>query len=283
MRSKLFVPATRPSLWSKALSSRADAICLDLEDGVATTEKAVARKNAVHLLDEMQEGHNKTVMVRVNGLDTPHLDADLDAVVRTGVHVINLPKAETPDDIRELADRIAQLARDRSLPNIIGIVANIESPTGLNNSIAIAGAHSTMVGLQLGFGDLFEPLGIDRRDSAATSYVQMQVRLAAGQHGIAAYDAAYADIQDLEGYCAQAAAARRLGYTGKTCIHPSQIDAANAAFQPSAAELEFASLVVDAWREAEQTGIGAITVKGKMIDKPFAIRAQALLAQAGRE
>lgn len=279
MRSKLFVPATRPALLAKALAGEADAVCLDLEDGVAQTEKAAARASATGLLHALEPGHGKTLMVRINGVNTPDFERDLDAIVLAGVDMINLPNVESPDEIAHLAQLVSRLQVQRGLPAPIGLIANIESPLGLRHAEAIAGAHTTVAGLQIGFGDLFEPLGIDRRDTAATAYVQMQVRLAAGLHGVAAYDAAYADISDLAGFQAQAEAARRLGFAGKTCIHPSQVAAANRAFQATAAELEFARQVVDAWQGATQSGVGAITVAGKMIDKPFAERAAAILAQ----
>lgn len=278
MRSKLFVPATRPALLPKALGSAADAVCLDLEDAVAESEKAEARAQAARLLDGLPHGHGKTLMVRINGLETAHAMADLEAVVHPGVHMVNLPKVESPDQVRHLANMLEILQRQRGLPHRIGIIANIESPLGVRRAHRIASAHPSMAGLQLGFGDLFEPLGIDRSDPIATGHVQMRVRLAAGEAGIAAYDAAYADIADADGYRRQAIAARRLGFAGKTCIHPSQVAAANEVFQPGKEELDFARQVLRAWRDAQNAGVGAITVAGKMVDRPFAERAAALLA-----
>jgi citrate lyase subunit beta/citryl-CoA lyase len=112
------------------------------------------------------------------------------------------------------------------------------------------------------------------------AHVLMGVRLAAAEAGIAAYDGAFADIQDAEGFRAEAGLAARLGFTGKTCIHPSQVAVANAVFQPSAAELASALQVVGAAARADADGVGAYVVDGKMVDRPFVLRAQAIVAQA---
>jgi citrate lyase subunit beta/citryl-CoA lyase len=136
--------------------------------------------------------------------------------------------------------------------------------------------------LQLGLGDLFEPLGIGRREPQAVVQAMLAVRLAAGEAGVFAYDAAFADIADPDGFSAEALQARRLGFIGKSCIHPSQVALANAAFQPTRAEVDAAVRVVQAARHAQAQGVGAYTVDGKMVDAPFVRRAEAIVATAGR-
>jgi citrate lyase subunit beta/citryl-CoA lyase len=138
------------------------------------------------------------------------------------------------------------------------------------------------MGLQVGLGDLFEPLGIDRRETAAVQQVLLAVRLAAGEAGVDAYDGAFADIQDTAGYRAEAQLARRLGYAGKTCIHPSQVALANEAFRPTDAEIAHAVQVTAAAADADARGAGAYVVGGRMIDRPFLQRAQAIVATARR-
>ena len=128
--------------------------------------------------------------------------------------------------------------------------------------------------------NLFEPLGIDRADTAAVRSVQLAVRLAAGEAGIWAYDSAFASVKDTQGFKAEAEAARRLGYLGKTCIHPTQVALANAAFQPSEAEIAWAQRVVAATEHATRAGVGAFLVDGRMVDAPFARRAEAVMALA---
>jgi citrate lyase subunit beta/citryl-CoA lyase len=146
----------------------------------------------------------------------------------------------------------------------------------LRRAAEIAGADARVAGLQLGFGDLFSPLGIDRADAAAIHHMQLAVRLAAGEAGLWAYDAAFAAIGDPDGYKREAQAARRLGFLGKTCIHPSQIPLANEVFRPSAEEISQALRVVAAADEAERNGTGAFTLDGRMIDAPFIKQARAV-------
>ena len=138
-----------------------------------------------------------------------------------------------------------------------------------------------MAGLQLGLGDLFEPEGVDRRDRANVHAAMFVLRMAAAQAGVFALDGAYADLQDDEGYRAEAAMARRLGFLGKTCVHPRQIALANAAFAATEAELAAAQRIVDAAAQAPERGV--FVVDGRMIDLPFLKRAQALLAAKGRQ
>jgi citrate lyase subunit beta/citryl-CoA lyase len=138
------------------------------------------------------------------------------------------------------------------------------------------------MGLQVGLGDLFEPLGIDRRETAAVQQVLLAVRLAAGEAGIDAYDGAWADIQDSAGYLAEAHLARRLGFAGKTCIHPSQVALANQAFRPTDAEIAHALKVTEAAAQADARGAGAYVVDGRMIDRPFVLRARAIVTTARR-
>jgi citrate lyase subunit beta / citryl-CoA lyase len=142
----------------------------------------------------------------------------------------------------------------------------------------IAAAHERVAGLQLGFVDLFEPLGIERRDDANVHAVMFEVRMAAGQAGVFAYDGAFPDVQDAQGFRAEAQMARRLGFWGKSCIHPSQVALANEVFQPGATDVAYALRVLQAAREAESRGQGAFLLDGKMIDAPTIRRAEIILA-----
>jgi citrate lyase subunit beta/citryl-CoA lyase len=130
--------------------------------------------------------------------------------------------------------------------------------------------------------DLFEPLGIARREAAAVQQAMFALRMAAGEAGVFAYDAAFGDIKDEAGFRAEAELARRLGFLGKSCIHPRQIALANEAFRPSDEEIAHAVRVVDAARVAEARGVGAYVVDGKMIDAPFVRRARGVVETARR-
>jgi len=283
MRSKLFVPASRPEFFAKALTSEADAISFDLEDSVQETRKRDARQTLqVFLKATSPRPGGKVLIVRVNGIGTPHFEADVAAVAWPGVDMINLPKPESPEDVRAAAAQLARYETGRGIERPIGILPNIESPRGLRLAAEIASAHPRVVGLQLGLGDLFEPFGIDRSDAGAVHAMQLAVRLAAAEAGRWACDTVYAAVKDPDGYTREAEAARRLGYIGKSCIHPTQIALANAVFRPSEAEIAAALRVVEAARGAEADALGAFLVDGRMIDSPFIERAQAVLGAARR-
>ena len=283
LRSKLFVPASRPELFAKALRSEADAISFDLEDAVQESRKAEARSTLETFLKAAPaECRDKVIIVRVNGLGTPHFEADVAAVARPGVDMINLPKPESADDIRAAASALARHETGRGMERPLGILANIESPRSLRLASEIATAHARVAGLQLGLGDLFEPFGIDRTDALAVHGVQLAVRMAAAEAGLWACDTVYAGVNDPDGFTREAEAARRLGYIGKSCIHPSQVPLANAVFRPSDAEIAAARQVVDAARGAEAHGVGAFLVDGRMVDLPFIERAKAIVAAARR-
>lgn len=283
MRSKLFVPGSRPELFIKALSSQADAISIDLEDAVVEEGKAQARSTVGEWLRQSARPvTDKLIIVRVNAMDTPYFAQDVAAVVQPGLDILNLPKPETADAVREAVHAIAQAEKANGVTRPIRILLNIESPKALRNAVTLAQADPRVMGLQVGLGDLFEPLGIDRREVAAVQQVLFAVRIAAGEAGIDAFDGAFANVRDADGYLAEAHMARRLGLSGKTCIHPSQIALANQAFRPTDAEISHAIKVVAAAVQHDTSGQGAFLVDGQMVDLPFLRRAQSIVAIAQR-
>lgn len=281
MRSKLFVPASRPELFGKALRGDADALSFDLEDAVDESVKDEARQELRKFLVALPPNTGKTIIVRVNGLASGHFEADLEAIVGAAVDLINLPKADSGDDVKAAAAALAKVER-RARMEPLGILANIESPKAYRNAAEIAAASPRVEGLQVGYGDLIEPLDIDRYNPAVIQSILLHVRMAAGEAGVWAYDGAYANIQDREGYTKEAQMARRLGYLGKSCIHPSQVPLANEAFRPTDEEIAHSLRVVEAARAASERGVGAFTVDGRMVDAPFIRRAEQVLALARR-
>ncbi|HUP30626.1 MAG TPA: CoA ester lyase [Usitatibacter sp.] len=279
MRSKLFVPGSRPELFAKAMASEADGLSFDLEDAVDEARKAEARRELAKFLRTLPPNCGKTIIVRVNGLDTPHFEADLEAIVGPGLDIVNLPKPEGAEDVRACASALTKFERKQKLEPI-DILPNIESPRALRLAAEIATASPRVVGLQAGWGDLIEPLDIDRYNPAAIEAIQLQIRIAAGEAGVWAYDGAYANFKDTEGYRREAEAARRLGYLGKSAIHPTQVPIANAVFRPSDEEIAHSLKVVSAARDAAEKGVGAFTVNGRMVDAPFIRRAEAVLQLA---
>jgi citrate lyase subunit beta/citryl-CoA lyase len=281
MRSKLFVPASRPELFAKAMASKADAVSFDLEDAVDPSAKDSAREQLADFLRTLAPS-DKTLVVRVNDQSSPHYEKDLTALVGLPLQQINLPKVESAEQIETLARRLEVLERQQGVKAPLAILATIESPKGLRNAAAIAAASPRVSGLQLGLADLLEPLGIDRMNPWTLHHLRLALRLAAGEAGVAVYDSAFARVDDPQAFAAQAKAAWELGYAGKSCIHPSQIELANDAFVPDAAQIAHAQRVVDAAASAEAAGIGAYLVDGQMVDGPFVRSAHATLAQARR-
>jgi citrate lyase subunit beta/citryl-CoA lyase len=280
MRSKLFVPASRPELFAKALSSAADAISFDLEDAVEEGQKGFARQALFDFFETNQTQNTKAIVVRINAIDTTHYAADLEVVVSSAVQIINLPMVESATAVRDLSARIGKLETDRRLTRPIGILVNIESPKGLRQAAELALADPRVVGLQIGFGDLFGPYGIVSGEPSATQVVRVLVKMAAAEAGIDAYDGAYVDIANPDGFTLDAQAAYRLGFTGKSCIHPSQVGLANAVFRPSEQQIQQALRVVQAAKENLARGVGAFVVDGQLVDGPLITRAERTVALA---
>jgi citrate lyase beta subunit len=282
MRSKLFVPASRPELFDKALDGAADAVSFDLEDAVDEARKGQARELLIDHLSRRVSDHGKLTILRVNAISTAHFDEDLRTAVRAGIAVVNLPKVDSADEVREAASRLDALEREWRCTRKTGLLVNVETPRGLRLAAELAGADGRVVGLQIGFGDLFSALGVAQDEVAAKQQVRLAVRLAAAEAGLPAYDGAYVHIDHPDGFRAEAQAAQRLGFAGKSCIHPSQIALANAAFRPSDADIAHALRVVQAAADAAARGVGAFVVDGRLVDGPFITRAEHLLAIARR-
>jgi crotonobetainyl-CoA:carnitine CoA-transferase CaiB-like acyl-CoA transferase/citrate lyase beta subunit len=281
MRSKLFVPGSRPELFMKALQGPADAISIDLEDAVAAHRKDEAREHVAQFLRSPQAlASNKVIIVRVNALGSPHFEADVLAVAQGALTLLNLPKAESAADIAACVAVLTRAEAANQVAKPIRILANIETPAGLRLAREIAGADPRVAGLQLGFADLFESHGIARRDRANVHAAMFSLRMAAAEAGVFAYDGAFPDIKDGAGYLDEAGMARRLGFWGKSCIHPSQVALANEAFGADQAELDHARRVLAAAAAAD--GRAAFTVDGKMVDIPFIRRAEAIVAAGGQ-
>ncbi len=283
MRSKLFVPATRTDFFEKALRSKADAISFDLEDAVLDYRKLEARENLATYFSsaeflQLKAENKKTIIVRINPLDSGHLEQDLVAICKVGVDIVNIPKSNTEADIFRFVEILT--AVEKKAPVTQGasielkVLANIESPSALINAAKIA-SHPRVWGLQLGLGDLFEPRGIERYEPINVHHVMLSMSLAAGAYNKIAYDSAFTNVADPEGFRAEAIQAKKAGFLGKTCIHPNQVEIANAVFSPSEAEIQWANKVLASAQENMVNG--AYILDGKMIDAPFIARAQSIL------
>jgi citrate lyase subunit beta/citryl-CoA lyase len=269
MRSKLFVPCSRPEFFDKAMASAADALSFDLEDSVPANGKAAARERlGAFLASDAARGTAKRIIVRVNDPSGPDFVADLDAIRNCRVDMINLPKIEDAPGVIAAAARVGAT---------VGLLVNIETPHALIRAAEIAGAHPRVVGLQVGLNDLFATLDADRRDLRNIHAALWQIRLGAAAAGVFAFDGAWPDLADEAGFRSEAELARTLGYIGKSCIHPRQIAAANDVFD-RALDRAAAQRLVKAAQVAALDGRGAFLFEGRMVDRPMIVQAQALLA-----
>jgi citrate lyase subunit beta/citryl-CoA lyase len=277
-RSKLFVPGNRPERMRKAAMLEADALSFDLEDAVPPDEKAAARSAVVAFLEEAPL--RQQVWVRINPRESGRLVTDLLALAGVAIDVINVPKVEHPRDVHLVHDLIDYLEGLPGHRGAFAIVPTIETAAGLRNALAICQASPRVVALQLGTADLRKSTGIVATIEGLRP-VRVMLTLAAAEVGVGMMDSAYTDIANPAGFEAEARDARALGFKGKSCIHPSQVSAANAIFLPTESEIAEARAIVEAFDAARARGIGAIQVGGKLVDGPIVDDARRVLAQAG--
>lgn len=285
MRSKLFVPGSRPELFAKALAGAADSISFDVEDSVPEDSKARARSEVADFLRsgavrQADKPAGKIMIVRINALGSPHFEGDLMAFACPQVALLNLPKAQSAADVRQAATALENAERRNGVTRPIGLLVNIETARALRLAAEIAGAHPRVAGLQLGLADLFESMRADRRDPANVHAAMFQMSMACAESGKFAYDSAYPDVADSDGFRREAEQARKLGYVGKSCVHPRQVALANEVFGAATLDVDTARRIVTAAQDAAQSGRGAFLLDGRMIDLPFVKRAQAVLAAA---
>jgi citrate lyase subunit beta/citryl-CoA lyase len=292
-RSCHAVPGSSERFLAKAPGLEADEVFLDLEDAVAPTEKDRARELVIAALREHDFG-GKTVVVRVNGTDTPHYYRDLVAVVEQAgdrLDAVMLPKVRTPGDVEMTDKLLTQIELFRSLPvGRIGIEAQIEDATGLIACEAIAAASPRMQTLIFGPGDYSAAVGIpvttiggvpDGYPGDHLNYVYSRLVVAARAAGIQAIDGPYARVGDDDGLRERARLARALGLDGKWTIHPGQIEIVNEVFSPSREEWERAEAMLAAYEDAHRAGRGAAVFEGEMIDEANRKMADRI-AQSGR-
>ena len=276
LRSLLFVPGDRPDRMEKALGAGADALILDLEDAVAPQNKQVARHEVAHFLNQHNEAR---IFVRVNPLDSDENVKDLNAVLPSHPDGIVLPKAEGGTSAAELAKRLSE--RGNATAQILAIAT--ETPAAVFQ-LGTYGGTKRLIGLTWGAEDLPAAVGAAtsrEEDGSFTPPYELARSLClfgAAAAGVLPIETVYPAFKDLEGLAAYAARARRDGFLGMMAIHPAQVPVINAAFTPSAAELEHARAVIAAFEA--NPGAGALSLDGRMIDRPHLMQAQRLLSLA---
>src|ERR1700730_944608 len=277
-RSRLYLPGSEPKYFINAALHGPDAIILDLEDSVHHAEKDAARILVRNTLRAVDFGKCER-MVRINQL--PMGLEDLAEIVPEAPDLVLLPKAERPEQVAEVDRMIGELKSRDGMTRPIWLMPILESALGIENASAIAMASKNVVSLTIGLEDYTADLGVAKTAEGCESlYARTRLVNAAKALGVQAIDSVFADIADMDGLRSWAANSRGLGFEGMGCIHPGQIAAIHRAFTPSQAEIEKALTIVAAFEEAQQRGLGVVSLGSKMIDPPVVERAQKLVARA---
>ena len=281
-RSELAVPGSSPDLFEKAAKSNADYVFLDCEDAIIPDDKEAARKNIIEALNEIDWG-NKTLSVRINGLDTHYMYRDVvDIVERAGnnLHTLLIPKVGHPSDVYMVDCLLSQIETAKNLTRTIGIECLIETALGGANVMAIARSSQRLEALHFGVADYAASMrartvnigGLNpdyQCDGAIGDQwhaALVNVVTACRAYGLRAIDGPFGDFADPDGYRAAAKRVAALGFEGKWAIHPSQIELANEIMSPQEAEVLRAYRILEALDEAAKAGKGAAQLDGKMID-----------------
>lgn len=274
-RSMLFMPGNTPNMLINAAYLGADSIIFDLEDAVSPAEKDAARiliRNTIRYMDF----ENQEIIVRINSIDTPFWQADIDTILPEKPNLLLLPKANRSEDIVLVDEYMTKVEEKLGLEiGSIGLMPLIETALGLENSFAIASASKRIKAMLLGAEDLTADLQCSRtKEGKEIEYARGRIVVAARAAGIDVYDTPFTDVNDDEGIITDTKFAKSLGFTGKASISPRHIEVINNIFSPTQAEIDYAYEVMDAIALAKEQGKGAIALRGKMIDAPIVARAE---------
>lgn len=279
IRSLFFAPANRHDLLAKFPRFQADCYAIDLEDGTPEGDKDAARarlNDAVQML--RGAALRGKLYVRINEAASKHYLRDIDAAVACDIDGVIVPKLESRDQLFPIVHAIERAEGEQAGKRRVEIMAGIESMRGVINSIALCAAHPRITSAFFGAEDFASDIGARRtRAGDEVLYARSQVVLAAKAAGIIAIDQAVVEIRDDEQCRRDAEKGRDLGYEGKICVVPRQVEICNEVFAPTPEEIEHARELVTVYQDATRRGLGTIDFKGKMIDGPLLKRAEAVL------
>ena len=283
IRSLLFAPANRPELLKKFPRYEADAFAIDLEDGTPESEKGEARRQLSDVVDHLRAQHlTGLLFVRTNAPGSSHIDADLDSALRADIDGLMIPKVSTPAEVRRFG-KAAVDAERTSRRRPVDLIGLIETAAGVGNVQAIAVADPHLRALCFGGEDFISDIGGRRTaEGLEVLYARSQVVVAAKAAGLDAIDQVVVDIRDDEQFRRDAVMGRNLGYDGKMCLLPRQVELANEVFSPTPGEIDRSRRLVAAYEAATAAGRGVIEFEGRMIDPPLLNRARAVLDVASR-
>jgi citrate lyase subunit beta / citryl-CoA lyase len=282
-RSLIFVPGINARFLDKAKKLNADIVCFDLEDSVLPHEKVAARMMVADALKQRADYNlTKNVYVRVNSPESGISNKDLISTIQKGLDGIVVPKVNEENELEGLTEIITQLEQERGIEKgNIKLTPSIETAKGVVNAYSIAGADSRVNALIFGLYDFLHDMHLDYADNDGTgyTYARMKIPIDARAAGIVAIDAIWQKVADISGLRNDAATAKRLGYVGKSIIHPTHIEPVHEIFKPSKIEIGWATKVVSALGPAMEKGkgIGAVKLDGKMIDAVHYKQAKAIL------
>lgn len=270
-RSRLYLPGNEPKFYPNAGLHKPDGIILDLEDSVAPTEKEAAQllvRNALRSIDF----YGAERMVRINQL--PRGLDDLRYIVPQNVHVILIPKVESAEQIRDVEKNVELLRKEFEVKNEIYFMPIIESALGIMNAYEIASASKLNCALAVGLEDYTADIGVERTNEGRESiFARSMIVNAAKAAKIQAIDTVFSDVTDMDGLKQSVLEAKSIGFEGKGCIHPRQVQVVNENFLPNEFEIEKAKKIVLAFEEADRKGLGVVSLGSKMIDAPVVKRA----------
>jgi len=275
-RSVLYMPGSNARALEKGRTLPADGLILDLEDAVAPDAKDTARGQIVSALSEGGYG-KREIQIRTNGLNTPWGHADIVAASKTSAGAILLPKVESADTVRQ----VATIMEAEGAHADMAIWCMMETPLAMLNAKEIAGAHPRLGGFVMGTSDLAKDLNCAHTPDRLPMVTSLGLCvLAARAYGLAILDGVHLDLSDDAGFEASCKQGREFGFDGKTLIHPKTIAAANEAFAPAEAEIEWARKIITAHEEASAQGKGVVVVDGKLIENLHVVSAKKLVAMA---
>ena len=280
-RSMLYIPGDAPGMIQHAPIFGADSVLLDLEDAVALTEKDGARRMVARFLKDF-DFKDLFVTVRINAADTEFFEDDLKEIIPCAPEAVRLPKCNGPEDVVSADKRISAIEERCGMRHgAVKIHAMIETALGLEKAFDTASASPRVTALTIGGQDFTADMGVRKtKEGRELFYARCRVAAAAHAAGVDSYDTVWADLQDNEGLLRETKEIVGLGFTGKACIHPSQVSVIHKAFMPEEKELRKAMRVVEAAEKAKREGKGVIAVDGKMVDAPVVARSAHLLELA---
>ena len=277
-RSVLYMPGVNARAMEKARDLPADALIFDLEDAVAPAEKEAARRQVIETLQKGGYG-NRELVVRVNGLMTPWGEADVAEMATAGAHALLIPKVENKQIINGVEGRMLTA----QAPDAMSIWCMIETPKGVMRAEEIASASPRLGALVMGTSDLAKDLHCLHTPSRGPFMTSLSwCILAARANGLSILDGVHLDLADDDGFAESCRQGREMGFDGKTLIHPKTIAAANAAFAPDDAEVQWSRRVIAAHEEAENAGKGVVLLDGQLIENLHVEEAHRIVGLADR-